>query len=699
HETPMPAVFFGGRHLVLEHSLVAWEREGNGLPPWEERPHGGVQIAGASFDVRIEQCDIEGGFGAGITLGSRRFVPKSRMKLEGGIPKKGVIAPEVIREVATEYAVVAAELPLYTYVPTVVLSRDEEGCLDIDPDPLPSDDPQNPQIPVTEGPVVRVAIRHNTVSDMGGPGVFGMWGGSHYDMTHVIELVLDGNRIERCARLHLRARKSSLTQPSGGVILGIVDDAMLSSNTITSNGRPSGRPCFGVFTAVARSLRIVHNRIDDNGQASLDRPPKGLFPGGIVVLRAQPAASRSERGRDALGVLHARSALTVRDNEVVAPEGYALLVREALGSVDVSQNRLVSLHNAGADIDSTDRLAWDADGAVVTITGRYGSNRIAAELGDDKAIHRKAIQVNPFADARLSLVDNEILFEAPDGRVRSVAALMSPGAVRMSGNDVDVGEAVDVFATGFAVGTGVRFAHNSFAERSSNRKDRLSGYTEAQVNHTVDNQGIRCFAVGPGARLAIRDNLMPSGCDERKHGETIRDDWERFIGPGWSKANWWLDADAIRHVVTESLAVDHRLLIQAVWSAASSEVSEDGMATAVAAALDRFERQELVDTFDELSRGFADVGEEEVALAGRVVRDYANATVRIVDDQGHTVASTEVGANGRWRLRLPAGSEPKALRLRVATATALIHDAELDELRGGDRRFVELLGPRERPLG
>ncbi|MCA9624589.1 MAG: hypothetical protein KC731_36445, partial [Myxococcales bacterium] len=49
HETPMPAVFFGGRHLVLEHSLVAWEREGNGLPPWEERPHGGVQIAGASF--------------------------------------------------------------------------------------------------------------------------------------------------------------------------------------------------------------------------------------------------------------------------------------------------------------------------------------------------------------------------------------------------------------------------------------------------------------------------------------------------------------------------------------------------------------------------------------------------------------------------------------------------------------------------
>ena len=180
-----PGVFLAGDRLsVLRNRIVTEPGDSTLLTAL-----GGLQIGGDSTDVEIADNLIQDGNNAGIVLGSIDFVPPAGHRLEQSLQ-----------------AHYAARRALPTYASWLTISDDD--CINIDPQPQPPDDPDQPTppIPVSDGPVVDCRIVNNRIVDMGASGI-------------TVAFWFDPETEKRCDRhrspAHRRQRDPRLRTPRG----------------------------------------------------------------------------------------------------------------------------------------------------------------------------------------------------------------------------------------------------------------------------------------------------------------------------------------------------------------------------------------------------------------------------------------------------------------------------------------------------
>lgn len=334
----MPAIFLQGTGLVVERCEVRAQRELRQLAG--RLALGGVQIGGGSCGVTIRDCLIEDGAGIGITFGSITFVKVDRAAYAA--------EPDpVIDEAVRKYAAGSAGSVKHGYLGMVRgfrLVTGRAGCIGVEPvDPGGGDGGDGVSVPVSEGIVDDVEVRHNRILGMGGSGIatypLGLSSTNPArDAVAVSRLIVVDNLIADCVRFEVNVPGEVLRTffPVGGVALAVALDCLFSGNQIVRNGSEFGGGTCGIGIVYGEGIRVIDNRIEDNGRHDSDRAPAGPNAGVHV------SAVRPSIGYEAIGAPTGGTgcALSLRGNTVSQPAGRALRAL-ALGPVAVVDNRLV----------------------------------------------------------------------------------------------------------------------------------------------------------------------------------------------------------------------------------------------------------------------------------------------------------------------------------------------------------------------
>lgn len=337
----MPLVYLDGQHLTIQHSLirVAFESFNRNRVAL-----GGVQIGGRSRHVRIEDNQIEGGNGHGITLGS-----VTSIGTDGVDPTTLVFPPW--------------------------LTIGEDGCLKL----YPGGTLDLPGRPGTTryrsaGPLTNLRIRDNQISNHGGCGIsIAHWfiprkrdelaavgtvaaaraardpndtltialdGFDGMDDIELEEVMIDDNRIFGCMQINLASAlpvEAAFNSGYGGITLSSALDTTIDNNEIRACGSNGRSPICGIYIRYAERLQINGNRISENGRpASITNPLLVGNIGGIVLGHVDGV-------EEGLGTqLREVAAAVISHNTVVSPEGRAL---ELIGSGQMLvQNNTLTSH-------------------------------------------------------------------------------------------------------------------------------------------------------------------------------------------------------------------------------------------------------------------------------------------------------------------------------------------------------------------
>jgi hypothetical protein len=333
-----PAVFLLGERVAVRHCRVRTTGAGEGAQPW-----GGVQIPGGAVDVTIEDCEITGGLGYGITLGSVGYAPIDAQRLP--VLAQVSAVPVGVASIATENGV--GEVSLFA------LGRTENG---------------QPLAPVP-GPIawrIRIARNHIHGAGTGGIGPAAYWAGSFGDPTRasaitLARLAIEDNDISGNALVPPLA-VDQVAPPRipgvGGIGLPAVADARIVGNRITDNGTSHVEPIVGVYVLEGGVIEVADNVVVQNGPRVGDPPiVRRGRRGGVVIMRAVGHAGDFI----AAGVGLAdhlppvpRPALVVRGNSIAQPEGKALYVPDLRGDALVEGNALSSCGDRLPYVDTLD---------------------------------------------------------------------------------------------------------------------------------------------------------------------------------------------------------------------------------------------------------------------------------------------------------------------------------------------------------
>jgi hypothetical protein len=316
---------------------------------------GGIQVRGGSTAISIEENQILGGVGHGITLGSVIWttgdssVPPQRHGAGSG-----------------------------------QISTRRDGKLAANGN-LPKqfiDGAHNVFIGSDEGSLQEIVVAGNRIEQMSGNGISVLSVLGMPDQDTLVDLVnlrierntILGNLLAPAEDVPLRTDVVPVTGslaggglpvsvlPFGGIVLGSVQDADLRGNVIIGNGTSPLLPTNGIFVLCGEDIRITGNRIAGNGgRPLLDSPtspnaaPAPGVRAGIAVLLAGTRGATSISGiEDVLAPTPAAPldnsglALAVIANSVRQPEGRALHVLAA-GPVAINGNFFTSDGNHGSD--------------------------------------------------------------------------------------------------------------------------------------------------------------------------------------------------------------------------------------------------------------------------------------------------------------------------------------------------------------
>ena len=299
-----PAIYAEGRDLRIEENSVLFETRALRFGRL-----GGIQIGGGSRRVTIARNHVRGGLAHAVTLGSIRWVP-SRV----------IERWPILRLPAAEL-----RTPWWGWI------RWDEDCFNIDPLPPRPDPGDDPDVPVSGGPLEDIAIYDNRLEHAGASGIsvarFFPPGGERPQTIAIDDLRIERNVIRDCGRVEVGGRTDTVTVLSalGGITLASVRDLVVRANLIERNGKRPGVAICGVFVGAGVGLVIGENRIVDNGIA-----PSGTAArrpghrGGIVAFVGSPNA-----------------VTMVRDNIVVTPDGPSLVLM-GIGAMHVHGNHLRS---------------------------------------------------------------------------------------------------------------------------------------------------------------------------------------------------------------------------------------------------------------------------------------------------------------------------------------------------------------------
>ena len=241
------------------------------------------------------------------------------------------------------------------------------------------------------------------------------------DFGSLEDVTIGSNRIIRCARRpDFSVGRGVL---GGGIVLTGVFDLTIESNVIVENGNPL--PACGIFIFDGGDISITDNVVSENGVLFTDALEEltnlkdvQFLQAGIAVLGTMGnnlnlldlAASKKN-------ALEGSPALRVEGNEVVSPEGHALMVL-SVGTASVHGNSFTTREShvqppiLGAEVSNYINL-----GACVTILD-YGVSSLIMDyldLVNTKAtMEMNAVSENPLAflpDGRVLFNDNQVFFK------------------------------------------------------------------------------------------------------------------------------------------------------------------------------------------------------------------------------------------------------------------------------------------------
>lgn len=489
---------------------------------------GGIQLAGCSDRVRINNNIIRGGIWNGITLGSLHLV----------------VSPDPNDDTPDE--------------PT-----SEDPCFPCRPPDLTEvDDPANPNVRfVSAGDLYDIRITGNRISDMGINGIgvvrFFDLANKGGDMIGVHGLYIADNFITRCMRRNLAQvnQAMQLFIAYGGIALAKVSDLRILRNEIVFNGKSHLEPICAVFAIFVQGLQLDDNRIIDNGpktEAPVKNAQNGLR-GGVhmwIVLPLVEQATGSTFTSSHISkrpVYNEIATCSMRDNIIVAPLGRAVTLF-ALGAVVVARNRFVTQGSTGQGLDLIAASVlignlgfsneWTLGLILVLILQLFGkskefdfckNSKLWGLINPSQPPSLWPPLVRSWATGKTLVTENQItldLIDEPFGFGLSSIVVATLDDLGMTDNQCEITTTnVFFYADAVLLGGSVRVADNRFSETWMHAG--FSALSVGGMNTTTDNQSTHCLlarALLPNMRvfkdnLALVRALCPDECGDRGFGE------------------------------------------------------------------------------------------------------------------------------------------------------------------------------------
>ncbi len=488
---------------------------------------GGIQLAGGSDRVRINNNIIRGGIWNGITLGSLHQVGSNDPNDD---------------------------------TPDTPGSKDEcNPCRP--PDLTDGEDPNNPGVRfVSTGDLYDIRITGNRITDMGinGIGVVRFFDlAKTGDMVGVHGLYIADNLITRCMRRKLEQVKQAflLFIAYGGIALAKVSDLRILRNEFTLNGTSHLDPICGVFAIIVQGLQLDDNRIIDNGPKTQEPVSNALngIRGGVHIWLVMPIIEPVSTATNQIFISRkeGRNGVTtcaMRDNIIIAPLGRAVTFL-ALGQVVVARNRLVTQGYTGNSFDLIAATVlvgnlgfsneWTLGLLLVFILALIGGRPVAG--GQSLCALAKVFGViNPgppvsvwpplvrnWATGRVLFTENQVtldITQQPFGFGLSSILIFTLDDLGLTDNQCEItSTAVFFLLDAFFFAGSVREADNRFSETWG--RVALSAWSLGIMNTTTDNQSTHCLKANAllPQLLVFRDNVafIEALCRNECEGQNV----------------------------------------------------------------------------------------------------------------------------------------------------------------------------------
>jgi hypothetical protein len=547
-EGPWPGIFVVGSDVLVANNSISVldEKDDSDSSEGSIRNRigrGGIQVGGASEQVRIINNSIIDGAGDGITLGSLSvaaedevpivrtmasfvlFDDQSRRHGIQPIRIPGVISPEIFNP----------EVNHLEIRPGLNI----EGIFEID---VNGNITKSPAI-VSAGDLYNIELSENHIENMGrnGIGVVGFFDLEETDEFISIEnLSITHNCIEGCLNSVLPEIDAKLEDDMGygGIALADVLNLRIHDNDIVKNGGNPFDPVCGVYVLHGEGVEICDNRIVENG-GKLDgrsRYKPGPRSGIHLVYAVTPTVSISlgsplsnAAKLDNLPRQNGVPAAKIHNNIIVHPVGRALTIN-ALGPVIVTDNQLTS-RGAIQGADS-------AKVSTASILNLGLSNELYLQIGSFAQIANKRSNLDSLksnikkagpgsvsffgsnlddfklgrymANGNVMFANNQVVSDEIDttaNKVVSAIRILSLDDISFTSNQCDCSLLGDfiVFPNVF-IAPSLRVSNNRFKESFSGAV--FSVLALGMMNTTTDNQATHCIiSRGLAGMEVVKDNI------------------------------------------------------------------------------------------------------------------------------------------------------------------------------------------------
>jgi hypothetical protein len=499
-----PALFVRADDVLIEENAIVCAD----TVPRFQAPLGGLQIGGGSDRVEIRRNRIDGGNGHGITLGSIRMIAQ-------GDVGSFTANPENVLHTTSDQV-------LFGFV-----SFDEDGCPEIDPNPVDPTDPDgDPLRPFSEGALQDIRIVDNQIYRMGVSGIAVVRFGSGVARIFISNLVVEWNRIERCMALALMTPGPNVVvfAAFGGIALLDVEDFHCRLNRIRQNGTLHGDPIAGVFAGAGEGVVLEGNHILGNG------PPAGAtnvklfgFRGGVLLRAAVLTTQSFASGPQTL--VSGMPAARIHDNIVETGVGPALLL-VARGPASIAGNQFTSRALPQIPAANSQLNQNLAAAAVIILNSGFSGELIgiasllglaAGDPADDLAAPTAAQSRLPAGLVLFS--DNQVTLDsrvAVSSQGLCSTFIMAFDDIGFSSNQVSCYTREFLISDVLLFGWSIRMTDNRCQELPF--RALLSGFTFALLNFTTQNIGTHCILAFPFLKTIGSPNipvLFPApACDE-----------------------------------------------------------------------------------------------------------------------------------------------------------------------------------------
>ncbi|MGE5416089.1 MAG: DUF6519 domain-containing protein [Acidobacteriota bacterium] len=517
---------------------------------------GGIQIIAGSERIKVQENEINGGAGNGITLGGTlEPVPSDSdehvIDNKGGyifcnvIYKGGVLAgisflfkgkniemtsitdqdgSFLVKTGPGKYNV-SVMAPGYKFKNITVVGQTRYGPLyQIDLVDKDTDD-----VPVF---IYDVQIDRNEISNMSLSGIgipqeipqqsissttsSGRFGLSAIVLPNflnpVVNISIHSNHIFNCLQSPFDGNRmvGALQIGFGGISLGICGNLSVNGNRIENNGISYNYPVCGIFIGYGEHVDISHNYIVNNGplNPNIDIETKRGIRGGVIMTVSSFPIIEPSAAFFNLGLNAAR----VHNNVVDQPAGQALRIISS-GPVSVLNNQFNS-ELTGTEISGSlpfDQIAGAAlIYGIVSISDR-GNKMNSVSTG----VFSKRASSQPTLKGNVLFNNNQVRVGSANESITSLVIFAED--IGFEGNQSDNLSVGTLMYNTFLFANTLRASNNRFKEPGVKPEDTrvLSLHTQSVfMNNTTNNQGDHCIMAISSSQLVNSGNLILSGAEQ-----------------------------------------------------------------------------------------------------------------------------------------------------------------------------------------